>query len=145
MVADNDPDDRPLIGRKDRMELRALMEGWDLPPEARKALLNKILRALANPETTSIRDLERIDRIFCRNTKLQLEIEQLIAEEDAAKNNVSVNVAVGANQTIAYLREARSAPRPVIDDEEIRRVASATRAKADEASEGEDPRDPPRS
>lgn len=109
-----------LIGREFAMEARALMEGWEVPPQMRTKILARIAQTLLDPNT-SVRDLDRIDRILARNTRLKLEIEKMILDLEADREaSTTVNVQVNTN-SIAYLREARNR-KPVIDDEYIARL-----------------------
>lgn len=113
-----------LIGRDFAMEARALTEGWNVPPAVRKKIVSRLIEKLMD-ENTSIRDLDRIDRILARNTRLKLEIEKMILDLEAEKEAaVQVNVQVNnSNNTVAYFREALSAPRPVVTREELQRLA----------------------
>lgn len=116
-------DERSLIGRQTRIELRALTEGWDVPQEVRRAILARIVDKLRDP-TTTIRDLDRINRMLVSNARLRLDIERLIAELDGeTQAGTSVNIQI--NNPVAHARETL-AGNPVIGNAEIARIAKGT-------------------
>lgn len=76
-------EDHELIGRSTRMEARAIVEGWEMPPQMRRAILAKFGRKLQNPEIKT-RELATINRALMQIERVRMQAMELAGESDSA-------------------------------------------------------------